>query len=239
MCSLLFKELIFVFLFERLAQYRPRYSVQKLRKLRRVNIKAKAVPSKSASKTSGMNAGFKRLGQYKPKLQKLVPETNFALRDFPWSPWNILMSSEPRKGPYPVIQPVGSEDKVIEYTHDYVLYKRRSNQSALHELAVKPLGCRQKRVVYAKICPKFPSYTAQWPENFNHSRSLQKQINNIIQKQDGDILLRRLVPKKYKRYEDILSIVRNCDYVWSPDDGAKKYRELKKDSYVISEDMDV
>ena len=71
------------------------------------------------------------------------------------------------------------------------------------------------------------------------SRSLQKQINNIIQKQDGDILLRRIVLKNYKRYEHIPSIVRNYDYVWSPDDGTKKYRELEKDSYVISEDMEV
>ena len=157
-----------------IAQYKPRHSVQKPRKLRRVNITAKAVPSKSASKTSGMKAGFDRSGQYMPKLQKLVPETNFALRDFPWSPWKILMTSEPRKGPFPVNQLVGSEDKVIEYTHDFELYKGRSNQSALYELAVKPLGCRQKRVVYAKICPKFLSYTPPWPETLSHSRRFKK-----------------------------------------------------------------
>ena len=215
---------------------------------RRATIKTKAVRSQTVSKTSDIKGSSGRLAQYKPKhsilkLKKLrrekVPETNFALRDFPWSSWKILMSSEPRKGLIPVIQRVRSKDKVIEYTHNSVLYKGRTNRPALYELAVKPLGCRQKKVVYATICPKFSSYTTHWSNVLINSKTLQKQIKNIIQKQGGDILVRRLVLKKYRRYEHIPSIVKNYDYVWKPDDGAKKYRELKKDSYVISEDMDV
>ena len=51
--------------------------------------------------------------------------------------------------------------------------------------------------------------------------------------------MRRLILKKYRRYENILDNIRNYDYVWSPDEDKKKYRELNRGSYVISEPTDV
>ena len=215
----------------------------------KATVKTRQAPAQPASKPRVKITGSTRLAQHKPKhsaqkLRKLrrenVPETNFALRDFPWSPWKILMSSEPRKGLVPVIQSsVGSKDKVIEYTQGSVLYKGRTTRPSLYELAVRPKGCRQKKVVYAKVCPNYSSYWTHWSKVLINSKTLKRQINNIVQKQGGDIFVRRLILKKYRRYETIPDIVRNYDYVWVPEDGAGKCRELKKGQYVISEEMDV
>ena len=192
--------------------------------------------------------GAERLAQFKSKTlavkrQKLrrerVPETNFALRDFPWSPWKIIASSEARKKIHPIYGAVGLKNRILEYTHSCAKFKGETKQPVLYEFAVKPLGHRQKKIVYAKICPKNVSYSTHWRDILNSSKSLKKQIENIIRKQGGVIYFRRLVLKRYKRYENIPSIIENYDYVWAPETGAKKYRELIKDSYVISEDMDV
>lgn len=215
-------------------------------------IKAKSTtPAKIVYKTTNIKkTAPKRTNQYKAlykapvfRQQKLrrerVPETNFALKDFPWSSWKILMSSEPRKGLIPTIQKVGKKDKVTEYSRSYQIFKGKTRQPALYEMAVRPLESRQKKIVFAKICPNFSSYTTHWSKMLIPSKSLRKQIDNIIQKQGGDIYVRRLILKKYPKYEKIPSVLKNYDYVWAPQDGAKKYRELKKDSYVICEEMDV
>ena len=190
-----------------------------------------------------------RLRKYKPKnkvvktsvprlRRERVPETNFALREFPWSPWKLVISSEERKNLDPTIQRIGNKDKVIEYSARDI-FKRKTNCSALYEFAVTPNGCKRKRVVYSKFCTGFSSYSKVWRKELFPSKSLRNQVDNIVQKQGGDIYVRRLVLKKYKSYSSVPSVVDNYDYVWSPEDGAKKYRELKQDSYVISTDMDV
>ena len=190
-----------------------------------------------------------RLRKYKPKnkvvktsvpclRRERVPETNFALREFPWSPWKLVISSEERKNLDPTIQRIGNKDKVIEYSARDI-FKRKTKCPALYEFAVTPNGCKRKRVVYAKFCTGFSSYSKVWWKELFPSKSLRKQVDNIVQKQGGDIYVRRLVLKKYKSYSSVPSVVDNYDYVWSPEDGAKKYRELKQDSYVISADMDV
>ena len=208
-----------------------------------------AAVTKTVPKTNKVKEhGPERLTQFKSKMstlkrQKLrrekVPETNFALRDFPWSPWKILASSEPRKTLHPVYRQVGSKNIILEYTHSCAIFKGKTKQPVLYEFAVKPLGYRQKKIVYAKICPRNLSYSTHWYDILTSSKSLKWQIENIIRKQGGDIYFRRLVLKKYKRYENVPSIVGNYDYVWAPEAGATKYREFKKDSYVISEEMDV
>ena len=212
---------------------------------RKATVKTRQAPAQYASKPRVKVAGSKRLAQYKPKhsiqkLQKLrrekVPETNFALRDFPWSSWKILMSSEHREGLVPVIGPKG---KITEHRQGLILFKGRTTRPALYELAVRPKGCRLKKVVYAKVCPYFSCRHAHWCNVLIESNTLKRQINNIVPKQGGDILVRRLILKKYRRYETIPDIVRNYDYVWAPEEGAEKYRELKKGSYVILEEMDV
>ena len=190
-----------------------------------------------------------RLHKYKPKnkvvktsvprlRRERVPETNFALREFPWSPWKLVISSEERKNLDPTIQRIGNKDKVIEYSARDI-FKRKTKCPALYEFAVTPNGCKRKRVVCAKFCTGFSSYSKVWWKELFPSKSLRNQVDNIVQKQGGDIYVRRLVLKKYKSYSSVLSVVDKYDYVWSPGDGAKKYRELKQDSYVISAYMDV
>ena len=198
----------------------------------------------AARKTRSTNkVGKKRLNLYKAKTtvlkqQKLrrerVPETNFALKDFPWSSWKVVMSSECRKN----LAKVTQSDKVVEYLASDI-FKRKTKCSALYEFAVKPRGCRQKKVVYSKISPGFSSYMSVWWKVLFPLKSLREQINNIIRKQGGDIFVRRLILKKYQRYAPIPSVMKNYDYVWVPEDSAKKYRELKKDDYVISEEMEI
>ena len=214
----------------------------------KTSIKSKPPAAKilggTALKTRSMNkVGQKRLDLYKAKTtvlkqQKLrrerVPETNFALKDFPWSSWKVVMSSECRKNLAEVIQ----FDKVVEYLASDI-FQRKTKCPALYEFAVKPRGCRQKKVVYSKISPGFSSYTSVWWKVLFPLKSLREQINNIIRRQGGDIYVRRLILKKYQRYSVVPAVVRNYDYVWVPEDSAKKYRELKKDEYVISEEMEV
>ena len=222
----------------------PKVNIQPQSKMRKPAVGAKQA---NVTKTQTIRKhGKERLAQYKSKTvkrQKLrrerVPETNFALRDYPWSPWKILASSEPRKTLHPVYRAVGSKNKLLEYTHSCAIFKGRTKQPVLYEFAVKPLGCRQKKIVYSKICPKNLSYSTHWADILESSKSLKRQIENIIRKQGGDIFFRRLILKNYKKYENVPTIIDNYDYVWAPEPGTTKYRELMKDSYVISEDMDV
>ena len=211
------------------------------------SVKSKPVVTKQSAKVNV--TGKTRLSQYKskgkipkkslPRLRReKVPETNFALRYFPWSSWKLVISSEERKNLVPTIQRIGNKDKVIEYSM-LDIFKGKTKCPALYEFAVTPRGSNRKRVVYAKFCPGFSSYSAVWWKVLFPTSSLRKQVDNIVRKQGGDIFVRRLVLKKYQSYKDIPSIVKNYDYVWVPEDGAKKYRELKQDSYVVSEEMEV
>ena len=191
----------------------------------------------------------KRLAQYKsrkepfkqeqPRLKReKVPETNYMLRDYPWSPWNLVISSEKKKNLTPVTVKVGKKNTIVEYSTAKI-FKGKTKCQALYEFAVAPEGWMRKRVVYAKICSGFLSAKVSWRKVFFPSKSLKKQIENIVREQYGDIFVRRLIMKKYRKYDTVSSVVKNYDYVWVPGDGVKQYRELKKDDYVISEAMDV
>ena len=195
--------------------------------------------------------GQKRIGQYKsrttpqkkplPRLRReKVPETNFALRYYPWSSWKVVLSSEAGKHLIPTTEQVGKKTKVVGYSR-VDIFKGRTQCPALYEFAVKPKGCCRKKIVYAKISPGFSSQTrsTEWWNVLFPSKSLMKQVDNIVRKQGGDILVRRLIIKKYRSYDSIPSVVKNYDYVWAPEHGVKKYRELKHGSYVISEDMEI
>ena len=224
------------------------HAKQSQTKRKKTTATAKPATITGAKTNKAKKHGPERLAQFKSKTSAVkrkklrrerVPETNFALRDFPWSPWKIIASSEARKKIHPIYGAVGLKNRILEYTHSCAKFKGQTKQPVLYEFAVKPLGHRQKKIVYAKICPKNLSYSTHWRDILNSSKSLKKQIENIIRKQGGVIYFRRLVLKRYKRYENIPSIIENYDYVWAPETGAKKYRELICDSYVISEDMDV
>ena len=204
------------------------------------NVKATAKANKGATNRSCL---------YKPKNKVIkkalpclrrerVPETNFQLRDFPWSPWKLVISSEERKNLVPTIQRIGKKDKVIEYSA-IDIFKGKTKCPALYEFAVRPNFCKRKRVVYAKVSTGFSSYSKVWWKELFPSNSLRNQVDNIVRKQGGDIFVRRLILKKYNSYKSVPSTVESYDYVWSPEEGAKKYRELKQDSYVISADMEV
>ena len=204
------------------------------------NIKATAKANKGATNRSCLyKPKNKVIKKALPRLRReRVPETNFQLREFPWSSWKLVISSEKRKNLVPTIQRIGKKDKVIEYSA-IDIFKGKTKCPALYEFAVRPNVCKRKRVVYAKVSTGFSSYSKVWWKELFPSKSLRNQVDNIVRKQGGDIFVRRLILKKYTSYKSVPSTVENYDYVWSPEDGAKKYRELKQDSYVISADMEV
>lgn len=119
------------------------------------------------------------------------------------------------------------------------IFSGKTKCPALYEFAVKPQGSRRKKIVYVKFCSGFSSNNKQWYNVLFALKSLRKQVDNIVQKQGGDILARRLILKKYRSYDAVPAAVQNYDYVWAPNEGTKKYREPKHDSYVISEEMNV
>ena len=204
------------------------------------NVKATAKANKGATNRSCLyKPKNKVIKKALPRLRReRVPETNFQLREFPWSSWKLVISSEEGKNLVPTIQRIGKKDKVIEYSA-IDIFKGKTKCPALYEFAVRPNLCKRKRVVYAKVSTGFSSYSKVWWKELFPSNSLRKQVDNIVRKQGGDIFVRRLILKKYNIYKSVPSTVENYDYVWSPEDGAKKYRELKEDSYVISADMEV
>ena len=204
------------------------------------NVKATAKVNKGATNRSCLyKPKNKVIKKALPRLRReRVPETNFQLREFPWSSWKLVISSEERKNLVPTIQRIGKKDKVIEYSA-IDIFNGKTKCPALYEFAVRPNLCKRKRVVYAKVSTGFSSYSKVWWKELFPSNSLRNQVDNIVRKQGGDIFVRRLILKKYTSYKSVPSTVKNYDYVWSPEDGAKKYRELKQDSYVISADMEV
>lgn len=165
-----------------------------------------------------------------------VPETNFALRYFPWSSWKLVTSSTFKDHLTARVERTGGKRKIVEYTTSS-FFGGKTKCPALYEVAVRLPGCT-KKVVYVKSCRGFTPHT-DWKDVLFFSKSLRKQVDNVIRKQGGALLVRRLVLKKFRKYDGISSTLKNYDYVWSPAECAKKYRELKTKSYVISEEMDV
>ena len=176
-----------------------------------------------------------------PRLRREnVPETNFALRYFPWSSWKVVISSTSKDHLTPKFQTTGNKSKPIHVEYSVpTIFNGKTKCPALYEFAVKPQGRRRKKIVYVKFCSGFSSNDKQWYNILFPSMNLRKQVDNIVHKQGGEILVRRLILKKYRSYDAVPAAVQNYDYVWAPREGAKKYRELKCDSYVISEEMTV
>ena len=164
-----------------------------------------------------------------------VPETNFALRDFPWSSWKVVRSRNAKHGLACKYTCGNRKERAIEYAAD-TIFDGKTTRPALYEFAVRMPGCN-KRVVYVKSTSGFTA--AHWRSVLFPSKSVRKQIDNVIQKQAGDLLVRRLVLKKFRKYSEVESTLNHYDYVWAPEGGVDKYRPLKCDQYVISEEMEV
>ena len=197
---------------------------------------------KSKTPTAGLKPVGNRLSQYKSKpttIKRLrrenVPETNFALRDFPWSSWKVVMSRNAKSGLVRKFETETRSRKTAEYAAQ-TIFDGKTKRPALYEFAVKLPGCI-KRVVYVKSTSGFTS--SLWVTALFPSTSLRKQVDNIIRKLAGEILVRRLVLKKFRKYSDTKSILKNYDYVWAPEEGEEKYRQLGYEPFVISEEMKV
>ena len=195
---------------------------------------------KSKKHAAGQKCDLNKLSQCKPIAVKRlrrekVPETNFALRYFPWSSWKVVISKNAKGGLVRKFENQNGKKKTAEYAAQ-TIFDGKTKCPALYEFAVRVPGCT-KKVVYVKSSPGFAS--CFWRTALFPSSSLRKQVDNIIRNQAGDILVRRLVLKKFKKYTEVPSIVKNYDYVWVPEEGEEKYRQLKYDPYVISEEMEV
>ena len=197
---------------------------------------------KSKKPIAGPKSALNRLSQYKSKTNGIkplrrekVPETNFGLRYFPWSSWKVVISKTAKDGLIPMFDNSKGNKKAVEYNAT-TIFDGKTKRPALYEFAVRLPGCT-KKAVYVKSSSGFTPHF--WRTTLFPSVSLRKQVQNIVRKQNGDILVRRLVLKKFQKYNEIPSIMKNYDYVWVPADGAEKYRGLRNDSYVISEEMDV
>lgn len=155
-----------------------------------------------------------------------VPQTNFMLRDFSWSPWKLVIRPDQpehwrkRSGD-------GCGYRVP------VIFNGRTKLPAMYETAVQPKNRVRRFVVYCRISKGFTSKT-NWERNLLGKKDITAQIDEIV-KQDCKVYIRRAILKGAKDHDKVKPAMKRYDYAWKVISSVRKcHRDCTRMSVHIS-----
>ena len=155
-----------------------------------------------------------------PKLRReRVPETNFALRELPWSSWKPLFCDKC------VTKNWAKRQSSFGYKNEK-LFKNDKRGSALYEVAVRSRPGSQKVVVFT-----FSALTQSFSATLDHhlkNRSMKNRLDNVLKKGCA-VFVRRLLLGRSQVFRQATQKLDIYSYLWDKD----TERSFEKDDIMM------
>ncbi|KAK3610616.1 hypothetical protein CHS0354_009075 [Potamilus streckersoni] len=157
-----------------------------------------------------------------------VPETNFMLRDLNWSPWQLVITSDPPKSPETGWRKRNGDG--CGYSKQK-LFGVKMNVPGLYEVAVQMKFRAKKFVVFSK----FAKSCRNWERELLGKADLKAQIDDVI-KRKCKVYIRRVILNRRNVEKKVIWDIQNYDYAWSKIKGRLGHRTVTKANVRISDE---
>lgn len=191
---------------------------------KKVKDTLKSIKKSVIRKDKKVAVNKKYLEKFLPKLRREnVPETNFMLREMPWSDWQLVCA--PPK-----------DERGVGYRAERI-FNGKTDVQALYEIGVQPKS-RKKYAVYSKLSDGF-EHGINWDTKLFGRKDIVSEIDNVCNN-NCSVYLRRLVIKGDKCKEKVRHALRKYDYAWRGVRSVRRgHRSVVKGGVEISSEMEI